>query len=76
MKTNDECTHDYLDPEGFCIDCGVHVSDRLSVPKQDDDDKPDDVACGHKDIYEDERTGAITCTSCGAVRDSDGFWYH
>ena len=41
MRT-DECPHDFLDEEGFCIDCGVHVSDRLSVPKSDDELPPDD----------------------------------
>lgn len=33
------CDHDYLDAEGFCIDCGVHVSDRIGVPKTRDDEE-------------------------------------
>ena len=43
MDCPDEgCTHDYLDREGFCIDCGVHVTSRLSVPRTSDEDDDED----------------------------------
>lgn len=35
---DDDCAHDFLDSEGFCIDCGVHVSDRLSMPQDQEND--------------------------------------
>jgi hypothetical protein len=64
---NPECRHDYLDPEGFCIDCGVHVSSYLSVPPLDvepyDEYSP---PCQHEDTYTDSE-GGTWCENCGEL---------